>query len=421
MAELMSRLKRAARLIATGRESQFYDDENIRFCLQHMMPTGDAASLPGRLNVVIPSVSRSRAYGGVSTLAELALGSFAQAPLRAGWSLRILTDEPAGEPDDNLVLHHARRFSVPPERITQVVVSEAPVPVAPQDVFLGSLWHSLPCVMPLLAFQRDTFGVVNSYVDLVQDYEPGFHPWSSAYLLAQAAYDAPWPRKTIFNSSELAAFYAAQGHPVAESLVFEPVMNGQLLDGLRAAPPGPKRRDILFYGRPTDRRNCFYLGRTALEIWSRRYEGARNWRVVSVGQSHDAFPLPGGQEVVVRGKLTLDGYVEALRQSAVGLSLMASPHPSYPPLEMAHFGVLTVTNAFAQKVPARWHDNILTAASGAPEDVADALVSACRTFDADTQTGLRGQSKLAHYLQPHAAQTFAAVSDMVCGALGTRA
>jgi hypothetical protein len=216
---------------------------------------------------------------------------------------------------------------------------------------------------------------------------PGFHPWSSAYGLAEAAHDASWPRKIAFNSSELAALYAAPGHQVDDSLVFEPVMNGQLLDGLRAGPQEAKQRDILFYGRPADRRNCYHIGKTALEIWSRSYQGARAWRVVSVGQPHDVFPLPGGQDVVVRGKLTLDEYVSALHRSAVGLSRMASPHPSYPPLDMAHLGLVTVTNTFAQKVPDRWHDNIRTPTTGAPEDVADALVQACRAFDADAEAG----------------------------------
>ena len=35
--------------------------------------------------------------------------------------------------------------------------------------------------------------------------------------------------------------------------------------------------------------------------------------------------------------------------SAIGISLMVSPHPSYPPLEMAHLGMLVLTNGFGAK------------------------------------------------------------------------
>ena len=49
------------------------------------------------------------------------------------------------------------------------------------------------------------------------------------------------------------------------------------------------------------------------------------------------------------GKLDLDAYGSLLRESAVGLSLMVSPHPSYPPLDMAHLGLRVVTNGFGPK------------------------------------------------------------------------
>jgi len=82
------------------------------------------------------------------------------------------------------------------------------------------------------------------------------------------------------------------------------------------------------------------------------------------------------------GKLPLEAYAELLRTTGVGLSLMASPHPSYPPLEMAHFGVRTVTNAFANKDLSTSHDNILSIADVSPESVAEALAEACRAFEA---------------------------------------
>jgi hypothetical protein len=47
-----------------------------------------------------------------------------------------------------------------------------------------------------------------------------------------------------------------------------------------------------------------------------------------------------------------DGYAEQMRSADLLLSLMLSPHPSYPPLEMAACGGLVVTNSYANKTEA---------------------------------------------------------------------
>ena len=60
--------------------------------------------------------------------------------------------------------------------------------------------------------------------------------------------------------------------------------------------------------------------------------------------------LGDGLEMVSAGKLSLQAYGALLNQCAIGISLMLSPHPSYPPLEMAHSGILTITNSFAEKI-----------------------------------------------------------------------
>lgn len=98
------------------------------------------------------------------------------------------------------------------------------------------------------------------------------------------------------------------------------------------------------------------------------------------------------------GKLTLADYGALMLESAVGVSLMASPHPSYPPLEMAHFGMLTITNRFANKSWDKVHDNILPIDSIRPQAIAAALSAACARFEADPTQGDRGQSGMPHYL-----------------------
>jgi hypothetical protein len=88
-----------------------------------------------------------------------------------------------------------------------------------------------------------------------------------------------------------------------------------------------------------------------------------------------------------------------LRSTAVGLSLMCSPHPSYPPLEMAHFGVRTITNRFANKNLATSHDNIISVPDIAPETLAEALGQACDAFEADPGAGWLARSRRPSFLE----------------------
>jgi hypothetical protein len=77
---------------------------------------------------------------------------------------------------------------------------------------------------------------------------------------------------------------------------------------------------------------------------------------------------------------------------------MSSPHPSYPPLEMSHFGMWTVTNNYTHKDMAKSHQNIIAIDNISPDAVADALAEACRRYEANPDAGWRGQSLRPSFL-----------------------
>ncbi|MBP7967934.1 MAG: hypothetical protein KAZ24_00570, partial [Brachymonas sp.] len=68
-------------------------------------------------------------------------------------------------------------------------------------------------------------------------------------------------------------------------------------------------------------------------------------------------------------------------RTAVGLSLMVSPHPSYPPLEMAAFGARVVTNGFANKDLSTVSPSLVTAQPPNPDGFAKALQALTQDFD----------------------------------------
>jgi O-antigen biosynthesis protein len=416
--DLTQRLKKAARMLITGRASTYSDDEIVGFLLNDITPACDPRTGGPRLTILSPTLSAKAAFGGVATLVELPLQVFRHRLADLGWRVRFVGFGQPPAPDDNIALYYADRLEIPRHLVACDFphTDEGTVAVAENDLFLGSLWPNFYDAAKLIDFQHATFGGDRSpYISMVQDYEPAFYPWSSAYLLAMGTYDSALPKKLIFNSRELESFYTGQGHPDTERCVFEPVMNARLKDRMPADLASQKEKQILVYGRPEDRRNCYYLVKQAVERWSHAYPDAHEWRVVSVGAAHEPFDLKPGVAMQVRGKLTLDGYADELTKSAVGLSLMASPHPSYPPLEMAHYGALTITNAFPHKDLTQWHGNIVSLSVATPEALGDALGKACSVFAANPGVGAAGISGKPGYTQPHANTVLDQIAAMLVG------
>jgi hypothetical protein len=134
---------------------------------------------------------------------------------------------------------------------------------------------------------------------------------------------------------------------------------------------------IFFYSRPSKPRNLYELGVATLKHAATRLADLKiPYRVISAGEVHPEVTLPGGGVVENLGITSWDAYFDLLGTLDVGLSLMYSPHPSHPPLELAVSGALAVTNDL-DGVRQHLHPR----ANAVPADVAslsDALVDAAR-------------------------------------------
>ena len=350
-----------------------------------------------RLNLVIPSISPEKAFGGVVTGIDI----FLELGQRTGAELRIILDEFGPVPHGHCVADRARRLAVDEASIEIVPrLAETPrIAVRPRDIFFAYNWWTSLNVQDLVTQQSRQFdGPIRPYIYLIQEYEPSFYPFSSTHMMARKALSPTSPCWGIFNSGELYGYFCGQGHEMDRSFVFEPQLNSSLRTFLEKAPKKKQPR-LLVYGRPAIIRNCYPAVEKGLKLWAIRYPEFAHWQIVSAGMAHS--PLTIGPDRVMRsaGKLSLEEYGELLLTSAAGLSLMSSPHPSYPPLEMAHFGLWTVTNDYANKDMGRSHTNIIATKDIAAESIADALAQACRNFEKDPDSGWRGRSLRPSFME----------------------
>jgi hypothetical protein len=251
------------------------------------------------------------------------------------------------------------------------------------DHFIATHWTTAHYIILLReALERSGAPPKVPFIYLIQDFEPGFYAWSSRYLFAAATYTKPEQTIAAFNTQLLKDYFEAQGYAFPASYVFEPRLNPKLASYQSRLLTHKKRRLILIYGRPSTPRNAFELVVETLFAFAESYKDAARWEILSLGESHETVSLPNGLSIKTEGKVTLDRYAQHLLDASVGLALMVSPHPSYPPLEMAEFGVRVITNRFANKDLSGRTKNIVSMADARPTALAKALADACDAFEA---------------------------------------
>ena len=128
-------------------------------------------------------------------------------------------------------------------------------------------------------------------------------------------------------------------------------------------------------------RNAFELLVYALKIWVDSWENAREWTIISAGERHGDINLGRGIILHSVGKLSIEDYASMLLETYAGISLMVSPHPSYPPLEMAAFGIHTITNCYTIKDLSSFSENIISLKSCGTNDIANSLHDIFRKFN----------------------------------------
>jgi hypothetical protein len=349
-------------------------------------PRAGATSDKPRLNLLVPAVSQKHVFGGIETSLQV----FELIRQHFGSVRIVVTDESVPEPKSG-----AYYSAWPIVTLRQEAPNENHIVVAgdrwnqtlelhANDYFMVTAWWTAHAALDILDWQRQQYPQIQSrrLLYFIQDFEPGFYPWSSRYVLAQATYNPSQKIIAVINSSWLQTFLHDQGHFFFREYVHQPSLHPVLALARNRRTFFRKERQLLVYGRPGTDRNAFPIVVAALRLWVQRYPAARHWKILSAGEDFSAIDLGLGCQLQSLGKVSIETYAELLSSTAVGLSLMISPHPSYPPLEMAAFGVRVVTNQFANKNLASVSSYLSTIEHPDPDKLATQLVVLSANFDA---------------------------------------
>jgi 2-polyprenyl-3-methyl-5-hydroxy-6-metoxy-1,4-benzoquinol methylase len=316
------------------------------------------------LTLVTDSIGVGSLYGGVGTALILA----ALAARRIGVNLRVVTrtERPVfanvgavldahGIPwDRNIEFVYAARDGASGSR---------DVPVATDDFFLTTSWWTTWSTRRSVPRARIAY--------LLQEDERMFYPLGDDHLRCSETLSDP-DLLYLVNSELLLAHLHDEGLAPGAT-AFEPSFPERLYcpvapDVRRASD----KRNFFFYARPNNVRNLYWRG---LDVLCAAIEEGvldpAEWDFHFAGHGAHKVSLPRGGCPLFSGPMAWKDYAAFIRRMDVGLSLMYTPHPSYPPLDLAASGAVVVTNRFGRKHDLdRYSPNILCADLDVPSLVA---------------------------------------------------
>lgn len=339
-----------------------------------------------RINLLVPALSSQHVFGGIET----ALQVFDELRHHFDHVRIIATDEAIPEPRPGAYYGQWPIIALDSDPLGSDHIVAAgsrwgkTLSVHEQDYFMATAWWTAHNAFSILSWQQRQYPSIDRrrLLYLIQDFEPGFYPWSTRYVLAQATYALPERTIAVINSEWLADYLHVQGHRFSTKNVLHPQLHPKLTIARNRLEHFQKERILLVYGRPGTERNAFALIVVALRLWAQSYADASKWQILSAGESFSPIELGHECQLKSVGKLGIEDYANLLSRSAVGLSLMVSPHPSYPPLEMAAFGVRVVTNGFVNKDLSKLSSFLISVDQPDPSSLSQALSGLTRDFDA---------------------------------------
>ena len=291
----------------------------------------DANDIP-RLNLALPTLSAKSAFGGVYTAIDLLLDLAIRLNRETPFDVRIIVDDTPRKDDDVLEQFRASVSEIGrPVSILSCQSRSATVATRKNDIFIAFNWWTNINIMPVLNEQATHFGIPRKprfYV--IQDYEPGFYPFSSAHLYALHAYNALDDLYGIFNSSLLYDYFRAQGNSAKKAFVFEPKLPARMRPFQRQLGAVVKSRTIIVYGRPEIDRNCFTILMAGLRQFRQKYPSYDAWEFISVGTGHKPLHIGGGRHLKSAGKLPIEDYAAAFAEHRRGRVANGISSPELP-------------------------------------------------------------------------------------------
>ncbi len=318
-----------------------------------------------RINVVTDSFGSGHFYGGVGTALLFAV-SYAN---QHNATLRLITRVEKTLSVSiseflslyGLKMHKEIEFEyLPPGSHSEIGVSEL-------DQFITTSWWTTASLLNTV----DTKKIIY----LLQEDERMFYPFGDDRLFASRIMHNPNIRYVI-NTKLLYDHLSATGleHLKYSGTWFEPAFPKSVYSWNQRAR---QKRRFLFYARPNNLRNLYSLGIDVVEkAISTGLLNEQDWDIYFVGKDIPDLLFGKNCKPIRLENLSWSDYASLVGTIDVGLCLMYTPHPSYPPLDLAASGAVVVTNTNGLKTNLDHYSKNIVCAAPNSQDLLKALSSA---------------------------------------------
>jgi len=318
-------------------------------------------SEPRRLNIVMTGVGKDFTGGPLSIM------HLANEIMLKGLNVRWINIDGYGLSAEEFIEHTKKyqfleKFSTVEVVYDAMNVNNKPIPCNPNDIFMATLYYT----SPKIHFTIKAYPELNqrNFIYMIQDYEPIFFPHGQDYMEAIESYR--FPHFAIYSTPFLHKWFqvskSGQYKFMPENSVepyyfveepaikHYPKLNAKVLEA-----PGRVRK-LITYVRSHADRNAYTLTVDALSAAICANVFDENWLFIGLGATRDynislGYQCNKKRDLIIKKNIPEPEYQKLIATGDVGFSLMISPHPSLPPLDLVAAGLITVTNSFQTKTP----------------------------------------------------------------------
>lgn len=301
-----------------------------------------------RINLVTDSINANLLLGGVAT-ALIVATEFAN---KYHYELRIITREAVIDPEPYkfiLKMNHITECEKT-SFITDFENEEFILDITEDDIFFATSWWSAQAIKGTTIRKR--------FFYIIQEVETFFYPHGvDHYLCSRIMKDENID--FIVNSHYLKDYFMEhEPNIIRNGIYFEPAFSETIY---HANQFGKKDKyKLFFYARPNNPRNLYSYGVYLIsQAIKQGLFPEEKWEICFAGANISNIQGDIDSRIKYMGQMSWKEYAMFLREVDLAISLMYTPHPSYPPYDVACSGGVVVSNQCLNKIHMEECDNII--------------------------------------------------------------
>lgn len=293
-----------------------------------------------RINLITDSINSGSLFGGVGT--ALIFSALLANKLNA--QLRIITRTERAQPENVDLILSLYGIALKQEITFKFAAFYDPnyeIDYSDSDSFITTSWWTTAATLPSIPKKQITY--------LLQEDERMFYPFGDDRLKCESILKTN-DINFLVNTKILYEYLVSDGleNIAIQGKWFEPAFPDSLFHPRNKASNAKKK--FFFYARPNNPRNLFYFGIEIIQqALIENIIDLNTWDIYLVGK--DIPNITFFDDYIPRKceNMNWQEYAQLAGEIDLGLSLMYTPHPSYPPLDLVASGAVVVTNQFIGK------------------------------------------------------------------------